>query len=351
MLNLTREGPYKMNRLLFCLLIVLIFVMIQSCATTKKTIMQHDPLIGRIINAKTGQNIEFNSLIRKINSHDVIYLSEKHDNPEHHKIQQKIIHGLIEIGLQPSIGFEFFSTDSTPDLLNFMDAGKVEHSKKIENIIEADLRRKLDWDNQSDQMWKYYFALLSIAQKENLNVAGIDLSGSLKKRITRKGINSISPIEKGMVFSTNLSDKEYKDYMYSIFKAVHCGMGNEKMQSKLYDTWVARNDKMALSITQLVKHSSGPVIIIIGGGHTEYGLGVINRVEAIDKSITQVNISLQEISTDAPDLSYYLKPLDITGFEPVLPADYIFFTQRVSYEDPCLEFEKILKRMKNHKLN
>ncbi len=338
-----------MNRLFFCLLIFIISVMIQSCATTKKNIMRSDPLIGRIINAKTGQTIDLSSLVKQIGASDVIYLSEKHDNPEHHKFQQKIIQGLIQTGLEPSMGFEFFSMDNTPDLLNFIDAGKVDHSAKIENIIEADLRRKLDWNNQSNEMWKYYFDLLSIAQKENFNVAGIDLPGTLKKRITRKGINGISPIEKEMVFSTHLSDGEYKDYMYSIFQAVHCGMGNEKMQSRLYDTWVARNDKMALSITQLVKHSNGPVIIIIGGGHTEYGLGVINRVAAMDKSITQVNVSLQEIRVNSSDLSEYIKPLELTGFESVLPADFIYFTQRVSYEDPCREFEKSLKRMKSHK--
>lgn len=344
-----------MNRLLFYLLIFFVFTMLQSCATTKKTMMRHDPLIGRTINTTTGQTVDFNMLIKNINAYDVIYLSEKHDNPEHHNIQQKIIHQLIKNNMQITIGFEFFSMDNTPDLLNFIDAGKVEHSKKIEKIIEADLRRKLNWDRQSDQMWKYYFDFLKIAQKEKFQVAGIDLANNLIKRITRKGINGISSIEKEMIFSTRPSDfstkqadKIYKDYMSSIFKAVHCGMGNEKMQSKLYDAWTARNDKIALSITQLVKHSNGPVIIIIGGGHTEYGLGVINRVQAIDKTISQVNIALQEISTNPTDLSEYLEPLELQGFEPVPPADFIWFTQRVSYKDPCKEFKKSLKKMKKH---
>ncbi|MDM8537645.1 ChaN family lipoprotein [Desulfobacterales bacterium HSG17] len=337
-----------MNRLLFCLLMFAVFVMLQSCATAKKTVMRHDPLIDRIINAKTGQTVDFNTLIKNITSYDVIYLSEKHDNPEHHNIQQKIIHELIKNNIEATIGFEFFSMDNTPDLLNFMDAGKVEHSKKIEKIIEADLRRKLGWDSQSDQMWKYYFDLLKIAQKEKLEVAGIDLANNLVKRITRKGITGISPIEKEMIFTTNMSDKIYKDYMYSIFKAVHCGMGNDKMQSKLYDAWTARNDKMALSITQLVKHSNGPVVIIMGGGHTEYGLGVINRVQAIDKTISQINIASQEISTNPADLSEYLEPLELEGFGPVPPADFIWFTQRVSYKDPCIEFKKSLKKMKIH---
>lgn len=320
--------------------------MIQSCATKSESVMRSDPLIGKILDTKTGNSIDFQSLIEAVSSTDVIYLSEKHNNPEHHLFQQKVIKSLIEKGQKPTIGFEFFSMDDTPDLLNFIDSGKVTHSKKNEKFIEQDLRRKLGWDTQPDESWKFYFDLLTLAKKEHLNVAGIDLSRSLKKRITRKGINGISPLEKELVFSTELNNDAYKDYMFSIFKAVHCGMGHEKMQSRIYDTWVARNDKMAQSINLLYKHYKGPVIIIIGGGHTEHDLGVIDRVKAIDKNITQVNIAMKEISVTPSDISEYLMPLELEGFNRVPPAQYLYFTQRVSYADPCEEFRKSLEKMK-----
>ena len=335
-----------MNRLFLLFLTFFVISMIQSCAATQKSMMRKDPLIGKIINTKTRQTMDFESLIKDISSYDVIYLSEKHDNPEHHHIQERVINRLIENRLNPTIGFEFFSLDNTPDLLNFVDSGKVAHSKKIQKIIEADLRKKLGWDTQSDKMWKYYYDLLKIAKKEKLRVAGIDLPSTLKKRITRKGINGITPLEKEQVFSTQLTDKTYKDYMFSIFKAVHCGMGHEKMQSRLYDTWVARNDQMALSISRLYKHRKGPIVIIIGGGHTEYGLGVVNRVTAIDKTIKQINIALREISIKPSGLLEYIQPLELEGFEKVPPADYLWFTQRVSYTDPCEEFKKSLQKMK-----
>ncbi len=310
--------------------------------------MRKDPLIGKIINARTGAQTDFESLIKDISTYDVIYLSEKHDNPAHHHIQHKVINSLIEKGLNPTIGFEFFSMENTPDLLNFVDAGKVTHSKKIETIIEKDLRKKLGWDTHSDRLWKFYYDLLQIAKKEHLQVAGIDLPKTLKKRITRKGINGITPIEKELIFSTQLTNKAYKDYMFSIFKAVHCGMSHGKMQSRQYDTWVARNDKMALSISRLHKHRKGPVVIIIGGGHTAYDLGVVNRVTAIDKTITQVNVDLKEINITPSNLLDYIQPLDLEGFERKPPADYLWFTQRVSYADPCEEFKKSLQRMKKH---
>ncbi|MFH2058297.1 MAG: ChaN family lipoprotein [Pseudomonadota bacterium] len=311
---------------------------------------RNDPLIGKIIESKTGQPIDFQSLIQKISLYDVIYLSEKHDNPDQHAFQLKVIEALIKEGAKtgetPSIGFEFFSMDNTPDLLNFVDAGKVEHSKKIDGFIEKDLRMKLGWNNQPDVMWQYYYDLLKLAQVQKLSCAGIDLSSTLRKRITKKGIDGITAIEKEQIFSTQQPDDTYKAYMFSIFKSVHCGMGHEKMQSRLYDTWVARNDKMALSISQMHTHGNGPVVVILGGGHTEYNLGVIDRVTAINKNIKQVNIALTEITVNPSKLSDYLFPLDLEGYDKVPPADFLWFTQRVSYENPCEKFKKSLAKMK-----
>jgi len=309
--------------------------------------MRNDPLIGKIIDVQNHKAIDFNTLIDRISAFDIIYLSEKHDNPDHHRFQEKIIQALIDSGKKPAIGFEFFAMDNTPDLINFVESGKTQHSDEDIKFIETDLRRKLGWDTQSDEMWSYYLSLLNIARKNSLFAAGIDLGSTLKKRITRKGINGISALESEQIFSTRMDNTAYKDYMFSIFKDVHCGMEHGNMQSRLYDTWVARNDKMAQSIVRMAKHHAPPVVIIIGGGHTRYGLGVIDRVSAINKDLGQVNIDLSEISTQPSELSDYFDLLDLEGFAPVPPSDYMWFSQRVSYADPCEEFKESLKKMKS----
>jgi uncharacterized iron-regulated protein len=337
----------------FLLLILLIPPILSSCAmqaTQAKPIMKNDPLIDQIIATKTHAKIDFETLIKAISTYDVIYLSEKHDNPIHHQIQQRVIHALIKRKLYPTIGFEFFAMEDTPDLLNFIDSGKVHHPKQIEKAIELDLRQKLGWDTQPDEMWRYYFDLLKLARDERLQVAGIDLPSTLKRRLTRKGIEGLSPIEREQIFSTHLSNDTYKKYMFSIFKSAHCGMAQSNMQAKLYTTWTARNDKMALSITRLNQYrkGKGPVVVIIGKGHTEYGLGVIDRVEAIDKTIKQVNIDLTEVTIKPSSLGQYLLPLELKGFEKAPPADYLWLTPRVSNADPCQEFHEMLKKMKKH---
>ena len=321
-------------------------LVIQSCAVTSVPVKRQDPLIGAIIDTRTSEPVEFDTLIQRISTHDVIYLSEKHDNPDHHAMQQRVMKSLIEKGLDPLIGFEFFSMEDTPDILNFLDSAKAPHSKEMTKIVEADLRKKLGWDTQPDQMWAYYYDLLAMARNKGLEAAGLDLPETLKKRITRKGMGGITPLEQEGIFSTPRPGQAYKDYMFSIFKAVHCGMGNEQMQTKLYDTWLARNDKMALSVTRLKNHHKGPLVVIIGGGHTEYGLGVMDRVAVLAPHFRQVNFAFREISTTPAALAEYLAPLDLEGYPKAPPADFLFFTQRVSYEDPCETFKKSMQKMK-----
>ncbi len=342
------------------MVILAIFPIIYSCATAPKSLIRQDPLIGKIINSSTFTPVSFDRLMETIKNHDVVYLSEKHDNPMHHAIQHRIIKELINAGRPPVIGFEFFSMDDTPLLLSFVDSAKASHSKKMDTAVENQMRRKLGWEDQSDTMWAFYYDLLALARDNGLAIAGLDLSTSQKRRITRKGMAGLTPIEKQLIFSTDLTDPEYEAHMKSIFTSVHCGMGSPRMTARLYDTWKARNDKMALSISQLQKSKKldagqktdtpGPIVVIMGNGHTEYGLGVINRVTHLDPKIAQVNIGITEITGEPSELGAYLNLLDLAGYAPVPPADYLWFTQRVSYEDPCQKFKASLKKMKKSSL-
>ncbi|PIE61099.1 MAG: hypothetical protein CSA29_05095 [Desulfobacterales bacterium] len=338
------------NLFILSMLIPLTF----SCATAPKPgpMPRQDPLIGKIISAKTKKQVSYDQLLHTIRAYDVVYISEKHDNPVHHNVQKRIIRDLSESGHPPQIGFEFFSVSDTPLLLNFMDSKNARHTPEMENAVQKKMREKLGWTDQTDKMWSFYWSLLTLARDNGLTVAGLDLTTSQKRRITRKGAENLTALETKQIFSTHLNDPVYKAHMTALFKAVHCGMGHGRMAEKLYDTWLARNDRMALSITELhdtKAPNSGPVIVIMGNGHTEYGLGVMDRVAYLNPSISQLNLAMTEINPTPADLDDYLTPLDLKGYSPELPADFLWFTQRVSYEDPCLKFRKVLEHMKTKK--
>ncbi|WP_035236849.1 ChaN family lipoprotein [Desulfobacter vibrioformis] len=350
-----------MQRLIYAVLwpvLGIVLCLFCGCATTSKIVMRDDPLIGSLVKGETGDPVRFADLTETLIHSDIIYLSEKHDNPMHHAIQHRVLQALIDQGRAPILGFEFFSYQDTPLLLNLVDAGQKKHSPKMEKAVEQRIREKLGWKNQSNTMWGYYWDLIRLAADNGLPAAGLDLSATQKRRITRKGLEGLSPIELQQLFSTNLSNPAYESYMKSVFVSVHCGMDHGRMTERLYDTWVARNDRMALSVVELFNalqtqdrdeagRKTGPVVIIIGAGHTEYGLGVMDRVHHLKPNATQTNLAITEIDREPTDMSQYLAPLSLEGFDPVPPADYLWFTQRVSYEDPCEKFKAMLKKRQN----
>ena len=341
-----------------------------GCAATSKIVMRDDPLIGTIVKADNGMHVSFSKLMDALVQSDIVYLSEKHDNPMHHIIEHRVIKALIDRGHAPVIGFEFFSYQDTPLLLNLVEAGRnmhptpkhpaPKHPEKTEKIIEQQIREKLGWKNQSDTMWGYYWDLIRLAADNHLYAAGLDLGAAQKRRITRKGLEGLSAIELQQLFSTKLSNPVYESYMKSIFVSVHCGMDHGRMTDRLYDTWVARNDRMALSVVELFNAvqnlrmdetgpKPGPVVIIMGAGHTEYGLGVMDRVAHLQPAAGQTNLAMTEIDMQPADTAHYLAPLCLEGFDPSPPADYLWFTQRVSYEDPCKKFKQVLEKMKQRR--
>ncbi|ACN15683.1 hypothetical protein HRM2_25890 [Desulforapulum autotrophicum HRM2] len=339
-----------MRPMLKLVLVLAMGVLTQACGITPVEPFRNDPLIGQLINTATGEILEMDTLVDDLLQADVIYLGEKHDNPEHHRLQRRIIQALIAKGKHPQLGFEFFSTGDTPLLLDFVDSHRAKHSDVVEKKVGTMLRKQLGWDTKSDALWSYYLELVCLAKKEALVAAGLDLSDAQKRRITRKGWDKLTKIEKQSIFSTHLDDKNYQDYMYDLFAKVHCGMKNPRMQSRLFDTWVARNDTMAHTITELHDtQPDRPVVVIIGGGHTEHNLGVVDRVRHLKPGISQVNVGFVEITRTPSPVHDYLAPLELEGYAPSPAHDYIWFTQRVSYQDPCERYKRMLEKSRLHK--
>ncbi|MCG8566372.1 MAG: ChaN family lipoprotein [Desulfobacterales bacterium] len=323
-------------------------------------------MIDKILDTANGELIPFEGLMAKIQDADVIYLAEKHDNPRHHSIQQKIIQRLCRDNCDPILGFEFFSVYDTAVLMTYVDAAKSphpkmkkktkgsampkKHGKAYQRKMEKRLRSQLEWENQSDDMWKFYYDLLKLAKANKLQAAGLDLTSAQKKRILRRGMEQLTQMEKNYIFSTGYENPQYAAHMKEIFKQVHCGMGNPAMLDKQYQTWLARNDTMARSITQLSREKrKGPVVVIVGGGHTVHGLGIVDRVAHLNPQLSQVILGLTEVSAQGRPAEDYLTPLELEGFDPTPPGDFLWFTPRVSNGDPCKKFKKMLERMKGDK--
>ena len=135
--------------------------------------------------------------------------------------------------------------------------------------------------------------------------------------------------------------------MCAKFKAAHCGFCNERMSERMYQSWTARNDAMAYSIASMVQEDSNqPIAMIIGGGHTQHNMAVFERVTFFRPSIKQVNVGIQEVAIKPVPAETYMEKTMLDGREFLPAHEYIWFTDRASYEDPCEQFFKQMSKMK-----
>lgn len=328
-------------------LMILITALIGGCTQTQQKTMRQDPLIGTIVSSQTGKQVSYDLLLKKALAAEVVYLGEKHDNAEHHAHQRRLIKDLIQQGTSPILGFEFFSMEQTGALMRYVTQAGSPHGDTHDHIAEQRLRRDLGWLSRSDESWEFYFSFIRLARENKLIVFGADLPREIVRRITRNGVDSLTAVELSLLRSTDLRNEAYRELMYDAFKAAHCGFAHQEMQEKMYQAWLQRNDTMAFSLVQMHRqYPDRPIVMILGNGHVEYNMAVYERATFLQPSLNQLNIGLQEISIHPAPLTDYLQTVTRKGREFPPPHDFLWFTQRSSYENPCETFHNQLKQLK-----
>ncbi len=328
---------------MFRFLFLFVFVLLSglSCISASPEPRQ-DPLIDKIIHAAEEQPIDRELLLQKMIEADVVYLGEKHDNRYHHRMQSALIKRMISKGKKPVIGFEFFYQHQTSDLLQYVFGSKSPFQKKEPSPQEQEkkLRKQLGWQDRTNEEWEFYFNFIRFAKSHQLTVFGADLPDSLVKRMSRSGMDALTPVETRLLQPTGFEDPIYQKLMDSKFTASHCGWNPPELSEKLYAVWVARNDAMAQAIhAMLNEERQGPVVFIVGGGHVEHNMGIYERVAHLNPGVKQINLGFTEIFIDPAPLARYMERPTIDG-RTFLPAhEYFWFTQRVDYDNPCEKFK------------
>ncbi|MBF0283228.1 MAG: ChaN family lipoprotein [Magnetococcales bacterium] len=318
-------------------------LLLSGCAALPAS-QEEAPLPPRLL-TREGIPLDVDTLEQRMLSARVIYLAEKHDNPHHHRLQVKILERLVALGRKPAVGFEFFSREQTGWLMNYQTGGvsPLHGTAAAPGSAERSLRANLGWSHRED--WPFYFPLIEVGKKHGLPLFGADLPSAVKIRLARAGLEQLTALERQQIPDTGLRREDYRLLMREKLSASHCGHASPAMLDRLHQTWLARNDAMALAVTTVLKERpEEPVVVILGGGHTEHGMGVVERVAFLNPGISQLDLGLME-SPDPTRDAERLPPPE-SGGATVFPAghDVYWFTPAPggsdADKDPCAAFAK-----------
>jgi uncharacterized iron-regulated protein len=304
---------------------------VAACALTswKSTLGRNHPLTGRIWDVSAAGFIDRQSLIAFSASADFLLLGEKHDNPDHHRLQAHVLRGLIAVGRRPAVGFEMFDTDDTAAIANHLAVAPND---------AAGLGRVVNWNARGWPDWAMYQPIAEVALEAKLPIVATNLPLAAVREMRRHDPAALEPPMGGKERAAQLPETVFTQ-MAADIRASHCGHGSAEGVQAMVRVQRARDARMAQSL--IAASGSNGAVLVAGAGHVrnDYGIPLILATTAADKRT--VSIAFMEVDERKREAQ------DYAGAYPNqrLPFDYVWFTPRVDDEDPCETFKSRIERL------
>ena len=215
-----------------------------------------------------GDKIFFSQLIDDLNTTTVIFVGETHDQLEHHQIQVKLIQGLLEKGKHVVVGMEMFDRSQQP-ILDRWSQGL---------MTDEEFLKEVNWKTTWGMDDNLYKGILDATRNHHLKVLGLNIERDLVRKVAKNGIGGLSYDEREKLPEMDLTDRQHRDYIATIYKTHHGG--SAKDLEKFYQAQCLWDEAMAETLSQFLQSPEGrekTVLIFAGSGHVVFGFGIPKR--------------------------------------------------------------------------
>ena len=246
-------------------------------------------------------------IIKGLESYQVVYLGEKHDQQGIHQAQLEIIQKLSKLGPM-AVGMEMFQRPFQKVIDKYL-AGKIDERQFLK---ESEYFKRWAFN------YHFYRPIIEFCKENHIPIVALNLPTGISKKIARTGLGSLAEQElKQLPEHLDLTNELYKRYLKQVYSA-HKGGELQDFQH-FFEAQIAWDETMAHSIaTYIKKHPHQRMVIIVGGGHVEFGYGIPSRVKRRIPGISQAITLFNESSISDPskaDLFLYVPPME----EPFAP--------------------------------
>jgi uncharacterized iron-regulated protein len=104
------------------------------------------PLAGKIWDVRAGRFVASDVVVARLAGARYVLLGERHDNPDHHRVQAALVRALLAAGRRPAVAFEMFTAD---------DAPAIARQLAVAPRDAAGLARAVDWKRSGWPDWAY----------------------------------------------------------------------------------------------------------------------------------------------------------------------------------------------------
>jgi uncharacterized iron-regulated protein len=294
------------------------------------------PLVGRIYRPSTKSFVSVRELEKAVREGGYALLGEQHDNPDHHRLQARLVQVAAEGKPPPIVAWEMFDTEQQPALDAFVAAhGEAPHE------AAAALGPALAFEQSGWPAWEMYAPIAEVAFAAHLPLVGANLSRKMAKGLVFQGV---SVLPEGALGRLQLDRPMAPAALESLKKELsdaHCG----HLPASHTDAMVLAQRARDATLAEELLHGSqrdgrgGRGVLIAGAGHvrTDRGVAALLRETMGKNTRARPVVAVAFVEVDphenepAPYAERFHPMTDGAGF----PFDFVWFTPRTSDEDPC----------------
>ncbi len=270
--------------------------------------LRDHPLAGIIVD-KEGKHVTEADLVAALGAAQFAFVGEKHDNPDHHRIEADLI--AARLARQPGTAIVFEMLDDTQRPL----LPKLSADDDIDTI-----RRALQWPEKGWDL-ATYGPLFQASLRNGKLVAG----NIGKPFITRIYSQGESMLDGNPRFSSvPLASASTREHLLDRIFEAHCRMQSRESLQPMLAIQLAKDASMANAML-----GAQPALLIAGGEHARSDTGVPSHLRALAPDASQIVIQLMEVTPGQDDPRPAMQE---TG-----PADYYWFTPATEAKDYCAD--------------
>ena len=284
------------------------------------TLHQDHPLVGRIWDVAGGRFVDEEALRTAVVSTQYVLLGERHDHPDHHRLQAELVRATIRAGRRPALAFEMLDVTQWSTIAASL--------KRNPDDAEA-LAQALDWANSGWPPFSLYAPVFNAGLEASLSIVAANLPRAQVRDLVMKGPEALpAELRTRLQLDAPVPEAEAKAVREELDRS-HCGQLPQEMLEPMALAQRARDAMMADRLLESVTVDGA--VLITGNGHVRKDRGVPAHLARRMKDVTVLSVALLEVSPEA------LKPQDYTALTgaTTLPYDYVWFTPAMPEDDPC----------------
>jgi len=274
------------------------------------------PLAGTIWDVAAATAITNETLVTRLAARRFVLLGEKHDNPDHHRLQAWALDALVAAGRRPAVAFEMFRADQAGALARHL-AGSPGDARGLADA--------LDWRRSGWPAWSMYEPIVEVALRATLPLVAANLSAAATAALRRGDLAALDPAEVTRLGLDRPLADDVRQRLATAIRDSHCGQLPERAIDAFIVVQRARDAHMAAALREA---GGDGAVLIAGAGHVRRDIGVPRELPERETA----SVALVEVRAD-------------TTAPPRLPFDYVWLTPRVDDRDPCERFRKDLEKI------